>query len=208
MTLCTLYSKWLSCQPWSTSVFLTNRGVINIRIFGTTEQKWQRYVNTRAMLYFSRDTMDESEKKNIRIEGDSTMFKNIRQNNSLKAFQHWKKTGCYKSCSSTKSDFLMLICLPKLNLKSGGCDINNPKDWAFTEWIRNKSKAVFLPLPSPLPSLWFSLSSSCSQQLIDLQFGCRMYDVEVVIGNSKNKNWLKLKYPGWCKCNTYTNSVI
>jgi len=35
--------------------------------------------------------MDESEKKNIRIEGDSTMFKNIRQNNSLKAFRHRKK---------------------------------------------------------------------------------------------------------------------
>ena len=35
--------------------------------------------------------MDESEKQKCRIKGDSTIFKNIRQNYSLKAFRHRKK---------------------------------------------------------------------------------------------------------------------
>ena len=56
------------------------------------------------MLYYYRDTMDESEKKKCLIEGDSTMLKNIRQNNSLKAFRHKKRTTTKTTTTKKKQD--------------------------------------------------------------------------------------------------------
>ena len=90
-----------------------------------------------------------------------------RHNNSFPAFRH-RKTAWYKICAGRKSDCFhcQVIAKPhdlifitntlkkksnayvaQINLKALAAIATTPKDWEFTEWIKNKLKIELCPFP-------------------------------------------------------------